>query len=235
MKFAENWNIQKFVYGASLGYNEWKFNDEDEKLSRHLLSNFTGISFREKSSVKLVEKHLGFKSKFVLDPTLLINKKYYLNLINNYKSKLFHQLNNKEFIFAYILRNTNKNIKEYLSYVKKELNKPIFYLNIHQINQVKEFLYGLINCKAVITDSFHGTVFSIIFKKPFISFANKSYNECRFNNLDMIFNIRNRIFEYNSIPPVSLLSTPLVINKKNLILLKRESIRYLKKNLMQKQ
>ena len=41
-----------------------------------ILKNFTGISVREKGSIKLIEHHLGFKPTFVLDPTLLIYKKY---------------------------------------------------------------------------------------------------------------------------------------------------------------
>ena len=97
-------------------------------------------------------------------------------------------------------------------------------------NQISEFLYGIINAKAVITDSFHGTIFSIIFKKPFISFKMKKADN-RFNDLANVFNIKDRIFFINSKPPVSLLSEPLFINEKELMFLKRESIKYLKKNL----
>ena len=114
------------------------------------------------------------------------------------------------------------------------------------MNQVLEFLYGIVNCKAVITDSFHGTVFSIIFKKPFISFKYEK-NDNRSNKFDLnililitlkindlaeIFELKNRIIYINStIPPVSLLSQPLNINETKLMLLKNESINYLKKNL----
>ena len=121
----------------------------------------------------------------------------------------------------------------YLSYVEKKLNIKIFYLTINDNNQVKEFLYGIIHSKAVITDSYHGTCFSIMFKKPFISFINESNDSSRFNNLDSIFNIKNRIFNLNSIPPVSLLNQPLNINQEKLIALKRQSLDYLKKNLFQ--
>ena len=102
LKFAENWNMKKFIYGASLVFEKWKFTKEDEKIAKRLLKNFTGISVREKSSIKLIEKHLGFKAQFVLDPTFLINKKYYLKLIKHYKSDIAKQINNKNFIFAYI-------------------------------------------------------------------------------------------------------------------------------------
>ena len=230
LRFAEKWKIPKFIYGTSLGLEEWKFNKEDEIIAKHLLKNFKGISVRELGSVELIEKHLGIKAQFVLDPTLLINNKYYINLIKDYKSNIINKINNKKYIFAYIIRN-NSNIRKYLSIAKKKLNSKLFILNMHINNQVKEFLYGVINSKAVITDSFHGTIFSLIFKKPFISFIKNGYKECRFNSLDKIFNIRNRIFDFEENPPVSLLEQNLIINKKNLIILKRESIKYIKKNL----
>ena len=85
LRFAEKWNISKFVYGASLGLKNWKFSKYDENIAKNSLKSFTGISVREKSSIKLIENHLGIKSVFVLDPTLLINKKYYLKIIKNYK------------------------------------------------------------------------------------------------------------------------------------------------------
>ena len=71
LKFAENWKIPRFVYGASLGVNYWKFSQKFDLLARRLLKKFSGISVREKGAIKLVTNHLGIKPKFVLDPTLL--------------------------------------------------------------------------------------------------------------------------------------------------------------------
>lgn len=230
LKFAEKWNKKKFIYGASLVHDQWKFTKKDEKIAKQLLKNFSGISVREKSSVDLIKKHLGLEAQFVLDPTMLINKKYYLNLINHYKSDIFTKLNNKKFIFAYILNNSEK-IKNYLNSIKTKLSIKIFFLTMFHKNQIAEFLYGIINCKAVITDSFHGTIFSIIFKKPFVSFKMKN-DDNRFNDLAEIFNVKDRIIYINStLPKLSLLNQPLFINDTKLTLLKKESINYLKKNL----
>ena len=230
LKFAEKWRVKKFIYGASLVHDEWKFTKQDEKIAIKLLRNFTGISVREKSSVKLIQQHLLLKAQFVLDPTFIINKKYYLDLIKNYNSYIMEKINNKIFIFAYILNDSNR-IKNYLNLISNHLKLKIFYLTIYHMNQIKEFIFGIVNCKAVITDSFHGTVFSIIFKKPFISFK-KIDNDNRFNDLAEIFDLKNRIFYINStIPPISLLNQPLNINDTKLMLLKEESINYLKQNL----
>lgn len=234
LRFAENWKKKKFTYGVSLGSEKWVYSKKDERIAKHLLNKFTGLSVREKSSIALIEIHLGFKPQLVLDPTFLINKKYYISLIKNFKSELINPLDKDNFIFSYILTKS-RNIEEYLLHVKKNLNIKICELNIFNKNQVEEFLNGIYHCKAIITDSYHGTVFSIIFKKPFITFMNINSvfsDPNRFKSLGEIINIKNRIFDLNSFPPISLLKLPLVINDKKLITLKKESINYLKKNLM---
>jgi hypothetical protein len=77
LKFAENWTIPRFVYGASLGVNYWKFSDKFDTIVRRLLKKFSGISVREIGAIEIVKKHLGINPELVLDPTLLIDKKYY--------------------------------------------------------------------------------------------------------------------------------------------------------------
>ena len=97
LKFAYKWKIKKFIYGASLGYDYWTLTKHDEKIAKILLKSFNGISVREKGSIKLIERHLGIKPLLVLDPTLLIDKKYYLNLIINYNGNISTK---NEYIFA---------------------------------------------------------------------------------------------------------------------------------------
>ena len=207
LKFAENWNIPKFVYGASLGLDTWEFTKADENISKYLLKNFTGISTREIGSKKLIKKYLGINSEFVLDPTLLIDKKYYLDLIKDFKNDV---IINKTFIFVYTVTNSEK-FKNYIKSINTKYN--IYFINARVKDQIKKFIYGIYNCKAVITDSFHGTIFSIIFNKPFISFIYKNHGKERFNTLKSIFNLENRIFGSNSIPNIKLLEAPLIINK----------------------
>lgn len=99
-------------------------------------------------------------------------------------------------------------------------------------NQIENFIFGIYNCKAVITDSYHGTLFSIIFNKPFISFSPKSNGIERFNTLKEVFNLKERIFDYNdnSIPDINLLRKSINKNS-NLYLFKKQSLNYLKKKL----
>ena len=226
LNFAKNWNTPKFVYGASLGYNNWKLTREDERVIKYLLKNFTGISVREIGSIKMIERHLGIKPVFVLDPTLLIDKKYYLDLLNLYKGR--KPINN--FIFTYVLKR-EKNIDIFIKNSSKLLNYEIYNDKKSEKNSIEKFIYGIINCKAVITDSYHGTIFSIIFNKPFVTFIFSDSPKERFISLKEIFKIEDRIFEYFQMPNISLLTTPLNINHTFINLLKNKSINYLKKNL----
>ena len=85
--------------------------------------------------------------------------------------------------------------------------------------------------QSIITDSYHGTVFSIIFNKPFISYINIRRGKGRFLSLIDTFNLSNRII-YNTRElnkSLNLLSKPLSINKTHFCELKNFSINFLKK------
>jgi len=229
LKFAEKWKVKKFIYAASAGGYKWIYKKSDDVLFKHLLKNFTGISFREKGMVQILEKHLDLKSEFVLDPTLLIDKQYYLNEIKNYKSKYTPD---DKFIFVYQLDDKSvitKTIRE----ASEKLNLKVNKLNLFGNDYIENFIYGISNSQAVISDSFHGTVFSIIFNKPFISFSNSNRGKARFDSLKEVFNLGNRIIEPSSYSKIdiNLLLQPPNINQTLLNEIKKFSIHYLKKNL----
>ena len=227
LRFARNWNISKFVYGASLGYSHWALSKNDEIIIKNLLKNFKGISVREKGSIELIQKHLGFKPILVLDPTLLIDKKYYLNLLKGYKGV---KPTNNNYILSYLIM-AEKNTRIFIKNASEELGCEIFSVYKSDNNSVIKFIYGIAHSKAVITNSYHGTIFSIIFNKPFISILFKGCPKERFISLGEIFNVKERIFEYNKKPNISLLTTPLNINSSYISLLKKQSLNYLKQNL----
>ena len=227
LKFSQNWNTPKFIYGASLGYREWKFNKEEDIIIKNLLKNFTGISTREKSSIKLIQKHLGIKTVLVIDPTLLIDKKFYFNIVSDYNGK---KPVNNNYIFTYLVK-AEKKINSFINNSSKLLGYEPFNVDKFEINSIEKFIYGIINCKAVITNSYHGTIFSIIFNKPFVVFLYKGNPTERFNSLGEILGIKNRIFNYYETPNINLLTTPLNVNYTYINFLKNYSINYIKKNL----
>lgn len=214
LKFAENWAIPKFVYAASLAVDYWRFNKKFDNEAKRLLKKFNGISVREIGAIDMVEKHLGIRPIFVLDPTFIIDKKYYLDLIKNFK----RDFNFKDkYLFVYQLDN-NGIIKDFINKASIKLNYKIYRLNLKKKNFIENFLFGLNISEAVITDSFHGTAFSIIFNKPFVSYINSIRGRLRFYSLIKTFGLNDRIiFPKNNIKPdINLLSSSINYLKKNL-------------------
>lgn len=229
LRFAENWTVPRFVYGASLGVDYWKYSKSFDVIASNLLKKFSGISVREKGAIKIVKKQLGFKPELVLDPTLLIDKEKYLDLIQDFKVN-FNP--NEKYICVYQLDN-NTLIKNLISDAIHNFNYKIYMVNRYKKKYVENFIICINNSNAVITDSYHGTLFSIIFKKPFISYLNVIRGNDRFISLIETFNLSKRIIFPKDFKKVSinLLQTPLNINQSLINNLKDHSISYLKKNL----
>ena len=229
LKFAQNWKTKKFIYAASLGQGEWIYRKSDEGLFKNLLQNFTGISFREKRTINLLEEHLGLKSVLVIDPTLLIDKNYYLKEIISYKSDINIS---EKYIFVYQLAN-NIALEKTIKDASEKLNLRVYKHDLKRKHFIENFIFGINNSQCVITDSYHGTLLSIIFNKPFLTFNDKTRGKARFDSLKEVIQIDNRIIlpsKFNNIN-INLLSEPLNLNLTSINLLKSFSIHYLKQNL----
>jgi len=227
LKFSHNWNIQKFIYGASMGLEFWPFEREENRVLKHLLKEFSGVSVREEGTIRLVEKKLNIKPILVIDPTLLIDKKYYLNLIKDYKNE-FNSIDN--YIFVYEIEEMSS-MELFIKETVQQLKYKLYNCSIYDKDSIKKFIYGIYNSKAVITNSFHGILFSIIFKKPFVAFNPEKRGNERFNTLKEVYGLQKRIVSKNNQPNISLLTEPLDVDKKVFNDLRSKSIDYLKKNL----
>ena len=224
LQFAKNWKIPKFVYGASMGTAHWFYSKFDDFMAKRLLKNFTGISLREKATCEEAVDHIGIKPEFVLDPTFLIDKKYYLDIIKDYKRDFNFS---EKYIFIHRLDNSIR-INEFINEAIRELNYTAFYSN----KKVEDFIFGMNTSEAIITDSYHGTVFSIIFNKPFITFINARRGRGRFNSLNETFGLNGRIVDSNNMNVnYNLLLEPLNINKTVFNELRNSSLAFLRKNL----
>lgn len=227
LKFSHNWRIKKFIYGASMGLEYWDFKRNEDKVLKHLLKECTGVSVREKGTMNLVESHLKIKPTLVIDPTLLIDKKYYLNLIKDYKDEYNSNVN---YIFVYELEEM-PSMRIFIKHSIQTLKYKLYNCSIHDNDYLQRFIYGIYNSKAVITNSFHGILFSIIFKKPFVAFNPEERGNERFNTLKDVYGLKKRIVSKNNQPSISLLTDPFDVDMKIFNELKEKSINYLKKNL----
>lgn len=186
----ESSNIKRIAFGASFGTFEWEFTDEQTSLCQNLIQNFDAVSTREIDGVDLCKIHLNRKDAVnVLDPTLLLEKDDYLKLCKDIP------ITNEDLLFAYIL-DVDTNAKDQLEKIAqdKRLKLKLVSADSECSLSVDEWLAMFRDAKMVITDSFHGTVFSIIFNKEFYSIANQSRGGSRFSSLLGQFNLSNRLF-----------------------------------------
>jgi hypothetical protein len=227
LNFSKNWNITKFIYGASLGSEFWTYERNEDIVLKELLKEFSGISVRENGTIKLVENHLNITPSLVVDPTLLIDKKYYLDLIKDYKNEFN---SNDSYIFVYEVEKM-LSMDLFIKLSVEKLKYKLYRSTASNRDYLKRFIYGIYNCKAVITNSYHGIIFSIIFRKPFVAFNLKYRGNDRFKTLIDIYGLKKRIVSEDNPSNISLLIEPFDVDMKIIDELTIKSIDYLKKNL----
>lgn len=198
LQFAEGWNIKRIAYAASFGTDDWEYSPEQTARCSSLLQKFDLISVRESSATELCQTHFNVKADWVLDPTLLLDIKDYLRLINNADIP-----KSKGNLFCYILDETEEK-KKLINQVATQNNWVPFNVKAQSENvkdpitqriqpPIEEWLRGFLDAEFVITDSFHGCAFSIIFNKPFICIGNKERGQARFDSLLKLFSLENRL------------------------------------------
>lgn len=176
-------NNKKFAYAASFGVEDINEMYSD-KFSENL-KKFKDITVREQSATKLVKKIAGKDAKLVLDPTMLLEKNEWLQFI---KSGEYNE--DKEYVFIYFLGKKDENAVKMIEELKQKY-KIIDLNDIHNKyykSNPNEFLYLLKNSKIVLTDSFHASVFSIIFEKPFVVFDRNSVTKKMNSRIETLLN-----------------------------------------------
>jgi len=229
LSFAKNWNITKFVYAASLGHDSWNVSNNVINSARELVKQFSDISVREETSIKIINNYLDVTPSFVLDPTFLLDKNDYLKIIENYKNEIDLK---RDYICKFILDDSSI-LNDYIEKASKEINCEILNIIPNNKNYIEKFIISIDICKSIITDSFHGTIFSIIFNKPFLTFINIRRGNARFFSLNKTFNLNNRIIFPRKFvkKDVEILMNAPRINKRKFNVFRRRSIKFLYKNL----
>ena len=177
LDFAKTWNVNKIAYSASYGNGNFAFNDVMSEV-KTCLNKFDAISMRETDATEYIKNLTNKEVITTCDPTMLLTKEDYIKVCKNIPIK-------ESGLFTYIL-DKNPTVEKIIS----DSNLPRIEL---KKNSVEDWLACYRDCKCVITDSFHGVVFSIIFNKPFICIYNKGRGGSRFNTLIELFNIKDRV------------------------------------------
>ena len=186
-------NGKKISYAVSMGIpNLPKEQEEDFKKS---INKLDYISVREETLKQYAEKFTDKKVTKTLDPTLLLKNKDYDDLI----------LENKygEYVLIYAL-GPDERLTKIAKKIANEKNVKIIELNdkekenyfCEQVSDAgpMEFLTLIKNAKAIITNSFHGTIFSIIFGKEFYTITRLNRNSRMENILDIV-GMRDRLID----------------------------------------
>lgn len=194
--FVKDKNAIKFTYAASFGRDDLsEYSPRLITKTAKLAKRMNAISVREKSGMTLTKEHWDTASQHHVDPTLLLPKEEYSRLIENCP---LHLKENTGGVFEYVLDNAEDKIA-IRSKILKMTGLESFTvinsdLNLGQaMPPVEQWLKAFQDADFVVTDSFHGTVFSIIFNKPFLAIGNKSRGLARFTSLLELFNLENRL------------------------------------------
>lgn len=177
--------VPRIAYAASFGVDYWQFNKNETEKIIPLLKKFKAISVREESAVQLL-KERGVDAQLVLDPTLLLQSDYYTSL----ETDVSRQFADDKHVFLYCL---DKHPLQDEMIVLVNEKKKMSVMNIMANLQIDQWISGLRTADYVVTDSFHGTVFSILFHKKFIVVANEQRGLTRLQSLLKMFGLESRL------------------------------------------
>lgn len=227
---------RKISYAASLGLN----NLPTELVIKYQknLKDFYAISVREDKGKTLLKKKCQIDSEVCLDPTLLHDQSFYIR----YETEL--KCIDEKYIFCYFL-NSNSNYFRIVTEYAKINNLKILYVTPSGISSrlllgIKDlspasFLWLIHNAQCVFTDSYHGTIFSMLYHKSFFTF--KRFEDNDWLNQNSRLDQLNKYFGLSPISTQTKLSElhQYIFNYENfderLNNLKDQSIEYLKRSL----
>lgn len=210
LSFAKNWkNLKRFTYAASFGNETMDYTPEELEECTELLSMFKAVSIREISGINLCRKYFGIDALMHQDPTLLLEEKSYSELCKDWRGV------HKDKIMAYILDET-EDILSLVDMLSCQRNKSVCFMNSKAEVEtadlqsriqysVEEWLAAFMDADYVVTDSFHGCVFSVMFGKEFVVFPNVHRGQARVQTLLHELDLEDRLvasfssFDMNSI------------------------------------
>ena len=199
----------KISYASSFGVS--KIPKIQLKETASYLNRFNYISTRETSGKEIIESISDKKAEVVADPTLLMTSNEWIDFIKDVKNEI-----SEPYIFCYLLGRNEGYRDEILKLQKKTGLKIVAIRHIDEFIKIdekfgdyapynvgpKEFLKYIQNAEYVCTDSFHCTVFSLQFKRNFMTFYRYSNvslqsRNTRIDSVLSITGLTNRIYSGN--------------------------------------
>ena len=233
LNFCTNSEVKKISYAASIGYNEV----DAQLLSQYktLLSDYRHISVREQRGADILQS-VGIQATVTLDPTFLLPVSHYEHLERKPNNAA------EPFIFCYFLSTNlsySSSIQEYAQ--RHNLSVYGFSHNAEDYDWMRdmrhigpqEFLWLIHNAEIVFTNSYHATIFSLLFHKPFFTYLrfsedNPICQNSRIEQLNTYFNISDHIIK-GEVPDIGEYDYSAFEHR--LSQLKQQSIQYLQNSI----
>lgn len=236
---ADHHRIKRVSYAASFGADSWEYSDEQTQKVAALIRHFDAVSVREDSAANMCREFLGAEAKHVLDPTLLLSPDEYLRLVSN-RSKTSPCGG----VVTYVL-DPNADKERVIETLSQRLGLSTYSTSgevfaggasnkVQPIDKsVEGWLASLHRADFVVTDSFHGLVFSILFNKPFVAYGNPNRGMARFSSILRMFGLEERLVVDASKADVDKLLEPINWSRVNdrLNELRAQSLEFLKSSL----
>ena len=191
-------NIEKKTsYAASIGYEVLP--DRYKEDYRKWISNFSAISVREKTAQSIVYELTKRDASYVLDPTLLLSREEWEQLAD------FSRVPNKRFVVLYVMfedkkllnfaKNLAKREKCELIYINERLFKLKGAKNLRKVTP-EQWLGLFLKADYIVTNSFHGTAFSVNFNKQFyVGYIPRSIANTRLKCILEEYNLNSQVID----------------------------------------
>ena len=207
LDFVQDKQVKRIAYAASFGTDKWEFTPQQTAVCAPLAKKLDLVTVREDSGVKLCKEYLDVDAVHVLDPTMLLTKEDYIQLIEKEKEPKSNGT-----LFNYILDPDTKK-SAFIQKVAKAKGLKAFQVlpKCQTETRTKEdiknriedcvfpgvttWLRAFMDAEMTIVDSFHGMVFSILFNKPFWAIGNVSRGMSRFTSLLKMFHLEDRLLD----------------------------------------
>jgi hypothetical protein len=182
---------KRISYASSFGVSKWSHNELTAEIKR-LLINFVACTCREASGVKILKQNFDIEANRVLDPTLLFdNYEELTGLIHERKTLAYYPLSSDSELEAFA-----KQLGNELKLTPVDINKKkkLFKNIVWNRPSIEQWVTNIAESQFVITRSFHGLAFSLIYSRQFAIIAVRNDRAIRVLNLLEELGLEDRFF-----------------------------------------
>lgn len=204
LDFVEK-NKRKIAFSTSFGHGDFIADKEILETAGDYLRRFTAVSVRENSGVEVCRKRFGVEAEQIFDPVFMCSKEKYDMLADSVSDPL-----PKKYLLCYILDPTPEKEQAAKAIAEKKGYEILTILGMKEYKyavdkwhtgtvlpkvSAEQFLYYIKHADYVMTDSHHGTCFSIIYHRPYAALVNVNRGKTRFVTVAETLGLMDRLVE----------------------------------------